>query len=76
MANPEGRIVRANPRLTQMFGYERGERDGQALEALLPEWLRAAPATHWGGFFADPVCAPWGSVSSSPQGRARVLRRD
>jgi two-component system, cell cycle sensor histidine kinase and response regulator CckA len=60
MANPEGRIVRANARLAQMFGYERGELDGQALEVLLPERLRAAHTTHRGGFFADPRVRPMG----------------
>jgi two-component system, cell cycle sensor histidine kinase and response regulator CckA len=60
MANRAGRIVRANARLAQMFGYERGELDGQALEVLLPERLRTAHATHRGGFFANPRVRPMG----------------
>jgi PAS domain S-box-containing protein len=58
--NRAGRIVRANRRLEVMFGYERGELDGQALEILLPDRLRSAHARHRDTFFADPRVRPMG----------------
>src|SRR5881409_3103339 len=54
MADRAGRIVRTNVRLEQMFGYERRELDGQALETLLPERLRAAHTRHRDSFFTEP----------------------
>jgi len=36
----DGRIVMVNPALTQMFGYDRDELNGQAIEVLLPQELR------------------------------------
>jgi PAS domain S-box-containing protein len=41
MVDEGGRIVRSNARLAQMFGYLPDELDGQSLETLLPERLRA-----------------------------------
>ena len=60
MTTRAGEIVRANARLEQMFGYERGELDGQPLEILLPERLRAGHVKHRGSFFADPRARPMG----------------
>ena len=60
MVDRAGRIVRANARLEQMFGYERGGLDGQPLEALLPERLRTAHVRHRGNFFSDPRVRPMG----------------
>jgi PAS domain S-box-containing protein len=55
-----GRIVRANDRLEQMFGYARGELLGVPLETLLPERIRANHQQHRAGFFADPRVRPMG----------------
>jgi PAS domain S-box-containing protein len=60
MVDREGQIVRTNVRLEQMFGYERGELDGQALETLLPERLRAAHTRHRNGYFTEPRVRPMG----------------
>jgi two-component system, cell cycle sensor histidine kinase and response regulator CckA len=60
MADRTGRIVRTNRRLTQMFGYEPGELDGETLEALLPQRLRSIHAGHRRNFFADPRVRPMG----------------
>lgn len=37
-----GTITRANPNLEKMFGYERGELNGQSVEILIPHRHRAA----------------------------------
>jgi two-component system cell cycle sensor histidine kinase/response regulator CckA len=60
LADRAGRILRANTRLAQMFGYEAGELDGQTLEILLPERLRALHAEHRAAFFAEPRVRPMG----------------
>src|SRR5262245_37486618 len=54
MTDRAGRIVRTNRRLDQMFGYERDELVGAALETLLPGRFRSIHERHRGGFFADP----------------------
>jgi PAS domain S-box-containing protein len=60
MVDEAGRIVRTNARLAQMFGYRRDEVEGQSLEILLPERLRANHVGHRRGFFADPHVRPMG----------------
>ncbi|HWC07320.1 MAG TPA: ATP-binding protein [Gemmatimonadota bacterium] len=60
MVNRAGRIVRANDRLARTFGYEQKELEGQALETLLPERLRAVHVTHRDRFFTDPRVRPMG----------------
>jgi PAS domain S-box-containing protein len=55
-----GRIVRANGRLEEMFGYARGELLGVTLETLLPERVRATHVHHRAGFFAAPRVRPMG----------------
>ena len=55
-----GRIVRANGRLEEMFGYARGELLGVTLETLLPDRIRANHVQHRAGFFADPRVRPMG----------------
>jgi PAS domain S-box-containing protein len=60
MVDGAGRIVRTNPRLAQMFGYAQQDLEGETLEALLPDRLRAAHAQHRRGFFGDPRVRPMG----------------
>jgi PAS domain S-box-containing protein len=55
-----GRIVRANGRLEDMFGYARGELPGVTLETLLPERIRASHVQHRAGFFTEPRARPMG----------------
>ncbi len=55
-----GRIVRANSRLDDMFGYARGELAGVVLETLLPERFRPSHVRHRAGFFSDPRVRPMG----------------
>jgi two-component system, cell cycle sensor histidine kinase and response regulator CckA len=60
MVDEAGRIVRANARLAQMFGYHQQALEGQLLEILLPERLRAGHVRHRRGFSADPRVRPMG----------------
>ena len=60
IVDEDGRIVRINARLAQMFGYRQDELNGQFLEVLLPERLRAGHVRHRRGFFADPRVRPMG----------------
>ena len=46
MVEADGRIVLANRRLEEMFGYERGELLGRPLETLVPDRLREAHQRH------------------------------
>lgn len=44
--NSSGEIVKANPFVEKMFGYESGALTGQLLEILLPKSLRSAHTSH------------------------------
>ncbi|HEX4584386.1 MAG TPA: ATP-binding protein [Burkholderiaceae bacterium] len=54
LVNSTGRIVLANSRAEQLFGYDKGELRGVPIEMLLPQRYRAAHAGHRSGFFALP----------------------
>ena len=56
----DGRIVLANARAAEMFGYPREELTGQTIEVLLPEHLRTGHATHRAGYFGEPRVRPMG----------------
>ena len=56
----DGRIVLANARAAEMFGYPREELIGQPIEVLLPERLRTAHTTHRAGYFTEPRIRPMG----------------
>ena len=56
----DGRIVLANARAAEMFGYPREEFTGQTIEVLLPERLRTAHATLRAGYFGEPRVRPMG----------------
>ena len=51
-ANRQGIIERWNKAATALFGYECVEANGQSLDLIIPESLRAA---HWRGFEAAVV---------------------
>ena len=55
-----GLIERANPKLAQMFGYGRGELDGESIEMLVPERLRNAHVSHRDDYFKSPRTRPMG----------------
>lgn len=49
-----GTILLANPRLGEIFGYPAAALDGQPVETILPEEVRAAHRAHRAGFAAAP----------------------
>jgi len=53
-----GKIVLANSRTEQLFGYARGELLGQPVETLVPERFRSKRGEHRTNFFADPNVCP------------------
>ncbi|HZS35023.1 MAG TPA: ATP-binding protein [Methylomirabilota bacterium] len=60
MSDRTGRIVWANQRAEEMFGYARDELGGLAVELLLPEHLRGAHLAHRASFFDHPRVRPMG----------------
>jgi PAS domain S-box-containing protein len=60
MIDGQGRIAMVNPQAESMFGYERSELIGNALEILLPERLRAAHGGHRQAFSAAPALRQMG----------------
>jgi len=54
MVNVTGRIVLVNSQAERVFGYERAELLGQAVEVLLPHRYRGAHLGHRSGFFGAP----------------------
>lgn len=57
----EGRIVLANPQSERLFGYDAGELDGQPVEVLLPENVRASHGAHRADYMANPRVRPMGA---------------
>ncbi len=55
-----GRIVLANARTEEMFGYSRRELLGEKIEALLPDNARDVHLAHRDGYFASPRVRPMG----------------
>ncbi|SNS89219.1 PAS/PAC sensor signal transduction histidine kinase [Noviherbaspirillum humi] len=60
IAGRDGKIVLANPRLLQLFGYTEDELLGQAIEVLLPERLRGGHVAQRSGFGSQPKARPMG----------------
>ena len=55
-----GRIVLANPKAEEMFGYSREELVGSPVEILLPESARAGHVRQRSDYFARPRARPMG----------------
>ncbi|MDE8654031.1 sensor histidine kinase [Novosphingobium album (ex Liu et al. 2023)] len=55
LVEASGRIFAANPRVSEMFGFEPGELVGESIEALLPHRYRAGHRTLRDGYAAAPV---------------------
>src|SRR6266545_7819650 len=55
-----GRIVLANHRAEEMFGYSRDELIGERIEILLPEGKRAAHVRDREQYFEQPRVRPMG----------------
>lgn len=54
MVTHDGRIILANPKAREMFGYGEAELVGQAVEMLIPERARGRHLEHRQGFYASP----------------------
>jgi PAS domain S-box-containing protein len=68
--NRSGRIVLANARTEEMFGYSRPELLGASIEVLLPESIREAHASQRAGYFDQPRVRPMG-IGMDLQGRRK-----
>ena len=55
-----GRIVLVNAQTERLFGYQRGELEGQPVEMLVPDTARAAHRAHRARYLADPHPRPMG----------------
>ena len=70
LADREGTLVLASPRLEEMFGYQRTELAGQPVERLIPAHLQAIRARPMGagalltGLRKDGTSFPWRSASA------------
>ena len=61
MIDKAGLIVLVNAQTESLFGYERNELLGQAVEVLVPERLRSGHPAHRQAFFARPQARRMGS---------------
>ncbi|MCG3130619.1 MAG: Adaptive-response sensory-kinase SasA [Phycisphaerae bacterium] len=61
MTDAQGRILLINAQTETMFGYQREELLGNAVETLVPRRFREAHPQFRGAFFADPHARPMGA---------------
>lgn len=60
-ADSGGRIAMVNVQAERLFGYRRGELEGQPVEVLVPEASRAVHVPHRVGYVAHPETRPMGA---------------
>jgi PAS domain S-box-containing protein len=56
-----GRITMVNAQVERLFGYPREELEGQLVEKLVPDAVRAVHPQHRAGYVADPKVRPMGA---------------
>ncbi len=73
VSDDKGRILTANSRAEQMFGYGQGELPGLTIEALVPESARRSHAAVHAGFIERPAQRRMGI---GPDSSLRARRKD
>ncbi|MTJ79834.1 MAG: PAS domain S-box protein [Telmatospirillum sp.] len=61
IVNRAGEIVQVNSQTERLFGYDRADLLGRAVEMLIPESARDRHPIHRDGFFGDPKARPMGA---------------
>lgn len=61
IVDEQGRIVLVNAQAESLFGYERAEMLGRAIEFLVPPRFRGQHGGHRGEYFHDPRIRPMGA---------------
>jgi PAS domain S-box-containing protein len=56
-----GRITMVNAQVERLFGYPREELEGQLVDMLVPDAVRAVHPRHRAGYLADPKVRPMGA---------------
>ena len=61
VASQDGRILQANPRAEQLFGFPAGTLSGATIDSLVPERFRSSHAQHRHDYQAAPHARPMGA---------------
>jgi PAS domain S-box-containing protein len=61
VVNDTGRIVLANQQAESIFGWERKDMQGKAVEILLPFRFRQGHLAYWSSYFRQPRTRPMGA---------------